>query len=39
MADQIATVSKSRLLEKYYEISDDEMKEVEKAIKIQLDLK
>ena len=39
MADQIATVSKSRLLEKYDEISDKEMVEVERAIKIQLDLK
>ena len=39
MADQIATVSKSRLLEKYGEISDNEVKVVERAIKIQLDLK
>ena len=39
MADQIATVSKSRLLEKYGEISDNEMKVVERAIKIQLDLR
>ena len=39
MADQITTVSKSRLLEKYSEISDNEMKLVERAIKIQLGLK
>ena len=39
MADQIVTVSKSRLLEKYDEISDNEMKVVERAIKIQLHLK
>jgi mRNA interferase MazF len=39
MADQIATVSKSRLLKKCDELSDNEMKEVERAIKIQLDLK
>ncbi|MBC8183565.1 type II toxin-antitoxin system PemK/MazF family toxin [candidate division KSB1 bacterium] len=39
MADQITTVSKTRLLEKYGEISDNEMKVVERAIKIQLELK
>jgi len=39
MTDQISTVSKSRLLEKYGKISDSEMKFVERAIKIQLDLK
>ena len=39
MADQIVTVSKLRLLEKCGEISDNEMKVVERAIKIQLNLK
>ncbi len=39
MADQIATVSKSRLLERNNEISDKEMIAVERAIKIQLDIK
>lgn len=39
MADQIATVSKTRLLKKQGQIADDEMEEVERAIKIQLDLK
>ncbi len=36
MADQIATVSKSRLIEKYGKITENEMREVERAIKIQL---
>lgn len=39
MADQITTVSKSRLIKKSGEISDSEMKVVERAIKIQLELK
>lgn len=39
MADQIATVSKLRLIEKYAEIHKEEMQEVERAIKIQLGLK
>ena len=38
MADQIATVSKSRLIEKYGKITENEMREVERAIKIQLGL-
>ena len=38
MADQIVTVSKSRLFEKLGKIPENEMKLMERAIKIQLDL-
>jgi mRNA interferase MazF len=38
MADQIATVSKERLLEKEGILSSDDMERVEKAIRVQLDL-
>ncbi len=37
MADQITTVSKARLFQKYGEITDNDMKKVEGVIKIQLD--
>ncbi|MFA6033222.1 MAG: type II toxin-antitoxin system PemK/MazF family toxin [Myxococcota bacterium] len=38
MADQIATVSKQRLLRKEGELSLDELAAVERAIRIQLDI-
>lgn len=38
MSDQIATVSKKRLMNKQGQLSLKDMKEVEKALKIQLDL-
>ena len=38
MTDQISTVSKERLFQKYGEITENDMKEVEGAIKVQLDL-
>ncbi len=37
MADQLATVSKLRLLSRAGVISDEDMQKIEKAIKIQLD--
>jgi mRNA interferase MazF len=38
MADQIATVSKTRLLNRVGRISSADMYNIEKAIKLQLDL-
>jgi mRNA interferase MazF len=38
MADQVATVSKLRLLKREGVLSEQDMKKVEEAIKIQLDL-
>jgi len=38
MADQLATVSKSRLFKRGGIISKEDMREIEKAIKIQLDI-
>jgi len=38
MADQLTTVSKSRLLNRAGRLTDADMKKVEAAIKIQLDL-
>jgi mRNA interferase MazF len=38
LADQIATVSKLRLFEKYGKVSSKEMKNIETSIKIQLNL-
>lgn len=38
MADQIATVSKDRLGNRVGRLTDSEMKEVERAIRMQLDL-
>lgn len=37
MADQLATVSKIRLLSRAGVLSDDDMQKIEQAIKIQLD--
>ncbi len=39
MADQLATVSKSRLFEKAGQLSRDDLHKVGEAIKVQLDLK
>lgn len=39
MADQIATVSKERLQERFGKLSEKDMIAVERAIRIQLDLK
>ena len=38
MADQLATVSKKRLLNRIGHILDTELQDVERAVKIQLDL-
>ncbi len=38
MADQLTTVSKKRVLKKIGVIQTEEMKEIEKAIKLQLDM-
>ena len=38
MADQLATASKQRLMSKIGEITTSEMKAVERAVRIQLDL-
>ena len=39
LADQIATVSKDRLKERLGQVSETDLKAVERAIRIQLDLK
>lgn len=39
MADQLATVSKERLISLFGSVSQKEMKEVERAIRVQLGLK
>lgn len=38
MADQLATVSKQRLVNRAGKLTSDDMREVERAIKVQLDL-
>jgi len=38
MADQIATVSKQRLLDKLGRVSDEDLKNIESALRTQLDL-
>ena len=38
MADQIATISKLRLLNQIGKLSEDDMREVERAVKVQLGL-
>jgi len=38
MADQLATVSKARLLRRAGTVSEEDMRKIEEAIKIQLDM-
>jgi mRNA-degrading endonuclease toxin of MazEF toxin-antitoxin module len=38
MADQLATVSKSRLFKRAGFLSEEDMRRIEEAIKIQLDI-
>ena len=39
MSDQLTTVSKLRIINKAGKVSENDMKKIEKSIKIQLDLK
>ena len=39
MADQLATVSKQRLIDRGGRLTDDEMRQVERVVKVQLNLR